>query len=61
MKYHSISVYSDRYANSILVKYLYTATVNTPTKFYKTTLPSGMVFTKDDVSTSDEQVENLTR
>ena len=30
-------------------------------KFYKTTLPSDMIFTKDDVSTSDEQVKNLTR
>ena len=25
-------------------------------KFYKTTLPSDMIFTKEDVSTSDEQV-----
>ena len=30
-------------------------------KFYKTTLPSDMKFTKEDVSTSDEQVESLTR
>ena len=30
-------------------------------KFYKTTLPSDMIFTKEDVSTSDEQVESLTR
>ena len=30
-------------------------------KFYKTTLPSDMIFTKEDVSTSDEKVESLTR
>ena len=30
-------------------------------KFYKTTLPSDMIFTKEDDSTSDEQVESLTR
>ena len=30
-------------------------------KFYKTTLPADMIFTKEDVSTSDEQVEKLTR
>ena len=30
-------------------------------KVYKTTLPYDMIFTKDDTSTSDEQVEKLTR
>ena len=30
-------------------------------KFYKTKLPSDMIFTKEDVSTSDDQVEILTR
>ena len=30
-------------------------------KFYKTTLPANMILTEEDVSTSDEQVENLTR
>ena len=30
-------------------------------KFYKTTLPYDMIFTKEDVSTSDEHVESLTR
>ena len=29
--------------------------------FYNTTFPYGMIFTKDDVSTSDEKVEKLTR
>ena len=54
-------VYQARYATSIVAKNLDTATVNTSTKFYKTTLTADMIFTKDDVSTSDEQVENLTR
>ena len=50
-----------RYATSIVEKYLDTATVKVSTKFYKTTFPAGMIFTKEDVSTSDEKVEKLTR
>ena len=61
MKDHSISVDQDRYATSIVPKQLDTATVKTSTKFYKTTFPYDMIFTKDDTSTSDEQVEKLTR
>ena len=38
-----------------------TATVKVSNKYYKTTLRSDMIFTKEDVSTSDEQVERLTR
>ena len=60
-KDHSISVDHARYATSIVAKYLDNATVKVITKFYKTTLPAGMIFTKEDVSTSDEQVEKLTR
>ena len=45
-----------RYATSIVAKYLDTTTVKVSNKFYKTTLPSDIMFTKDDVSTSDEQV-----
>ena len=60
MKDHSISVDQDKYATSIVAKYLYTVTVNINKKFYKTNLPSDMIFTKDDVSNSDEQVENFT-
>ena len=37
-----------------------TATVKTSTKFYNTNLPSDMIFTKADTSTSDEQVDKLT-
>ena len=50
-----------RYATSIIPKYLDTATVKVINKFYNTTLPADMIFTKEDVSTSDEQVEKLTR
>ena len=61
MKDHSISVDQDRYATSIVVKYLDTVTVKVSTNFYKTKLQADMIFTKEDVSTSDEQVEKLTR
>ena len=61
MKDHSISVNQARYAISIAEKYLDTATLKVSTKFYKTTLPTDMIFTKEDVSTSDEQIENLNR
>ena len=52
MKDHSISVDQARCAPSIVAKYLDTATVKASKSFYKTTLPSDMVFTKDDTSTS---------
>ena len=61
MKDHSISVDQARYATSIVAKYLYTATVKVSNKFYKTTLQADTIFTKEDVSTSDEQIEKLTR
>ena len=61
LKDHSISVDKARYATSIVAKYLNTATVKASIHFYKTTLPSDMIFTKDDTYTSDEQVEKLTR
>ena len=61
LKNHSISVDQARYATSIAAKYLDSATVKASNKFYKTTLPADMIFTKEDVSTSDEQVEKLTR
>ena len=61
LKDHSISVDKARYATSIVEKYLDTTTVKVSTKFYRTRLPADMIFTKEDVSTSDEQVEKLTR
>ena len=61
MKDHSISVDQDRYDTSIVTKYLDTATVKASIKFYNTTSPSDMIFTRADASTSDEQVEKLNR
>ena len=58
---HSISVDQARYATSIVAKYLDIDTVKVSTKFYNTTLPYDMIFTKDDTSNSDEKVESLTR
>ena len=53
MKDHSISVGQARYDATDVDKYLDTDTVKTSTKFYKITLPSDMIFTNDDVSTSN--------
>ena len=61
MKDHSISVVQARYATSIVEKYLYTSTFKVRTKFYKTTFPADMIFKKEYVSTSGEQVDKLTR
>ena len=61
MKDYSISVDQTRYGTSIVAKYLDTATFRVSKTFYKTTLPSYMIFTKTDASTSDEQVENFTK
>ena len=61
MKDNSISVDQARFATSLVVKYLDNATVKTSKKFYNTTFPSDMIFTKDDTYTSDEQVDKLTR
>ena len=61
LKDHSISVDQARYATSIVAKYLETDTFKVSIKFYKTKLPADMIFTKEYVSTSDEQVEKLTR
>ena len=59
MNYHSISVDQSRYSASIVANFLDTATVNTSTKFYKTTLKYDMTLIKDNESTSDEKVEKL--
>ena len=60
-KDNSISVDQARYTTSIVAKYLDTATFNESNFFYKTTLSYDMIFTKDDTSTSDEQVDKLNR
>ena len=56
-----MSVDQDIYATFIVAKYLETATVTLGNVFYKKTLPADMIFTKEDVSTSDEHVEKFTR
>ena len=61
MNYHSISVYQDRYATSILDKYLYTVTFKKSKKFYKTNFPSDIIFAKNYLSISDEKVVNFFR
>ena len=61
LKDHSIYVDQARYDTYIVAKYFDTATVRVSNKFYRTTLPSEIIFTKEDVSTSDEKVEKLTR
>ena len=53
---HSIYVDQARYATSIVANYLDTATIKVSTKIYKTKLPADMIFTKEDVYTSYEQV-----
>ena len=61
IKDHSISVDQARYATSIVAKYLDIATVKASEKCYNTTLQYDMIFTKADISTSDEKVDKLTR
>ena len=46
LKDNSISVDQSRYATSVVVKYLDTVTLKVSTKFYKTTFPADMIFTK---------------
>ena len=53
LKDHSISMDQARYATYIVAKYLDTVTVKVSNKSYKTTFPADMIFTKEDVSTSD--------
>ena len=61
MKDNSISVDQARHATSIVAKYLDTSTVKTSAKFYNTTLPSDMIFTKYDASARDEKIDKLNR
>ena len=61
MKGHYISVDQARYATSIVAKYLDTDIVKKSTRFYNNSFPYVMIFTNNDVYTSDEQVENLSR
>ena len=56
MMCHFISVDRDRYANSIVAKYLDNTTVKKSKTFYRNTFPSDMIFTKADASITDENV-----
>ena len=61
MKDHYISVDQAICATSIVDRYFDTDTVKTSSNVYKNTLKSDMIFTKDNESNSDDQVEKLTR
>ena len=61
MRDNFISVDQAKYITSIVAKYLDIATVKANAKFYMTNLPYDMILNKADSSTSDEQVENLTK
>ena len=61
IKYHSISVDQAGYATYVVVKYINTVIIKENSKFHETTLPHYMIFTKEDASTSDEQVGVLFR
>ena len=61
MRDNSIYLDQARYATSIVAKYLDIATVNASTKFYKTTFTADMIFKREDVYTTDEQFEKLTK
>ena len=56
LKDHSISVDQAIYATYFVAKCLYTATIKENSKFYKTTLPRDMIFSKEYASTSDKPV-----
>ena len=59
LKYHYISVDQARYDTSVVAKYINTSTIKENSKLHETNLPHDMIFTKEDASTSDEQVEVL--
>ena len=56
MKDLFVSIDQARYATFIVAKYVDTVTVKGSKIIYKTTLPSTIIFTTADASTSDEQV-----
>ena len=61
LKDNYISLDQARYATYVVENYLDTATIKENPKFHKITLPHDIVFTKEDASTNDEQVEVLSR
>ena len=61
INYYSISVDQAIYATSIVANYFDINTVRKFKRFYKTTFTSDIILTKSYKSTSDEQIEKLTR
>ena len=61
LKDHSISVDKSRCATSIIKKYIETATIKENSKFHETTLPHEMIFTREDASNINKQVEVIYR
>ena len=61
LKDYSISVDQARYATYVVTNYLYNSTIKNNSKFCNTTLPCDMIFTTEDASVSDEQVELISR
>ena len=61
MNNHYIYVDQARYTTYVVSKYLDTDTVKAGTKFYRNIFSSDMIFTKEYTSTSDEEVDKLTR
>ena len=59
LKDHSISLDQARYATYVVENYLDTSTIKENPKFQKINSPHDIIFTKEDASTSDEQVEVL--
>ena len=57
LKEHYISVCQARYDTYVVAKDIYTAIIKENSKFHKTTLTHDLIFTKEDYSTSDEQLE----
>ena len=61
MKDHSIPVNQYGYSTSVVSNCMDNATVKTRTISYKTTFPSGMIFTKYYAYTIGDKVDKLTR
>ena len=61
MKDHSISEDQAKYSTFVVDKHLDTDKVKTSTNFYKNTFPYDMIFIKDSLSNSYEQVYKLAR
>ena len=59
LKDHYVSVDQYRYVKSVVADYIYTVTINENLKCHKNALHHDIIFTKENSSTSGEQVELL--